>query len=62
MQLCVLFQLTPNNGDGRVHWERSEESLHVKRCNAFPFPMSDRFDLVHKVLCVPDMISGMSYQ
>ena len=60
MWLCVLFQLMPDNGDGRVHWNRCKESLHIIRFNAFPFPRYGRFDLVHKVLVVPDMMWGMS--
>ena len=50
MYLGILFQLMPDDGDDRVHLEGCEEGLHIKRCNAFPFPRSDGFDLVHNVL------------
>ena len=62
MSLCVLFQFLPGNGDGRVHWDKCDKGLHIIRHNAFPFPKSDGFDLVHKVLGIPEIMWGMSYQ
>ena len=62
MLFCVLFQLIPDDKYGWVHWYNCEEGLHIIRCNAFPFPKSDEFDLVYKVLDVPDMMLEISYQ
>ena len=47
----------PDNG-----WDRCEDGLHITICNAFPFPMFDGFDMVYRVLSIPDMMWGMSYQ
>ena len=61
MQACVLFQLLPDDGDGRVHWNRCEEGFHIIRCSAFPFPKSNAFELVHKVMGITGVMWGMSY-
>ena len=51
-----------DNGDGRVHWNRCEEVLHIIRCDAFPFTLPDGFDLVYKVLSILDVMRGMPFQ
>ena len=61
MQLCVLFQPMSDDGDSRAHWDGYEEGLHIIRCNAFPSLKSNGYDIVHKVLGIPDMMWGMSY-
>ena len=59
MYLCVLFQLTFDDGDGRVHWNRGD--LYSIECNTLPFLMSDCFDLVYKCFCIPNVMFTMSY-
>ena len=49
-------------GDGRSHCDTCEEVLHIIRCNALPLTRSGRFDLVHQVLGVPNVMWGMSYK
>ena len=61
IQLCGLLQLLQDNGDGSVQCNRCEEGLHI-RFNAFSFPKVDRFDLIHIILGIPDMMWGISYQ
>ena len=62
MQLFVLFQLVPDDGEGRFNYDTCKDGLHAMRCNVFPFPRFDEFDLIHKVIGFPDAMWEMSYQ
>ena len=51
-----------NDGDGRVCWNRCEDSLHVIGCKALIFLQPDGCNVFFKVLGVPDVMRGVSYQ
>ena len=59
--LCVVVILF-NDGDGRVHWNRSEEGFHIIGCDAFPFCQFDGFGMFCKVSSVPDVMRVMPYK
>ena len=49
-KLCLMMEIAWSTGTV------VQRDLHIIRCNAFPFPKCDGFDLVHKILGILDVM------